>query len=155
MLSPTFLDMLANEAENEEKSPLPSLAFSSLSSLPSPLFSPSLLPSGSPGFFSPDKKARGARAQDKDKKTDSAGDIKMEDIETSADKPDDPQRSSTPRIWNEFLADDFKFDDPLTPLHSTRRKTPRSKPTAGGGERPAKSSGKAQQDVEMTDASAA
>ncbi|KAE9090617.1 hypothetical protein PF006_g25113 [Phytophthora fragariae] len=66
MLSPTFLDLLANEAESEEKSPLP-MSFPGLTNLPSPLFSPTLLPSGSPGFFSPGTKKSAARGQ-QDKK---------------------------------------------------------------------------------------
>ncbi|KAG6616481.1 transcription factor DIVARICATA-like [Phytophthora cinnamomi] len=164
MLSPTFLDLLANEAESEEKSPLPALPmpFPGLMNLPSPLFSPTLLPSGSPGFFSPGNKKSAARGQ-QDKKFSSlegSSVAKMEDIEAgpraSAGKSDDPQRSTTPRIWNDFLADDFKFDDPLgsTPRHSSR-KTPRSK--VGEGSPTTKTSKKkpGQEDVEMTDASAA
>ncbi|KAL3664504.1 hypothetical protein V7S43_010256 [Phytophthora oleae] len=149
MLSPTFLDLLANEAESEEKSPLP-LPFPGLTNLPSPLFSPTLLPSGPPGFFSPGTKKSAARGQ-QDKKfssLESPSDVNMEGVDsTAASKSEDPRRSSTPRIWNDFLADDFKFDYPdgTTPSHSSR-KTPRSKMSAGD-------TGK--QDVEMTDASAA
>lgn len=116
MLSPTFLDLLAKEAESEEKSPLPALPmpFPGLTNLPSPLFSPTLLPSGSPGFFSPGNKKSAARGQ-QDKKF-LGDDAKMEDVDAEpAGKSDDPRRSSTPRIWNDFLADDFKFDDPLGP----------------------------------------
>lgn len=159
MLSPTFLDLLANEAESEEKSPLP--PFPGLTNLPSPLFSPTLLPSGSPGFFSPGNKKSAARGQ-QDKKF--SGDVKMEEIDTgpttAVSKGDDPRRSSTPRIWNDFLADDFKFDDPLgtTPSHSSR-KTPRSKMSAGLGKGSSTTntseSDAGKQDVEMTDASAA
>ncbi|OWZ16555.1 hypothetical protein PHMEG_0009643 [Phytophthora megakarya] len=145
MLSPTFLDLLAKEAESEEKSPLP---FPGLTNLPSPLFSPTLLPSGSPGFFSPGNKKSAARGQ-QDKKFSS--DVTMEDVDpktsTTADKKDDPRRSSTPRIWNELLVDDFKFEDPVG-VTSTGRKTPRSKSTT-------KTSVSDNQDAEMTDASAA
>ncbi|EGZ06581.1 hypothetical protein PHYSODRAFT_531424 [Phytophthora sojae] len=155
MLSPTFLDLLAKEAESEEKSPLPALPmpFPGLTNLPSPLFSPTLLPSGSPGFFSPGNKKSAARGQ-QDKKF-LGDDAKMEDVDAEpAGKSDDPRRSSTPRIWNDFLADDFKFDDPLgpTPRRSTR-KIPRSK--GSEGHKASKKKGPGQEDVEMTDASAA
>ncbi|KAG7379560.1 hypothetical protein PHYPSEUDO_008463 [Phytophthora pseudosyringae] len=168
MLSPTFLDLLANEAESEEKSPLPALPlpFPGLTNLPSPLFSPTLLPSGSPGFFSPGNKKSAARGQ-QDKRfssLESSGDVKMQVIDTgpapAARKSDDPRRSTTPRIWNDFLADDFKFDDPLgteTPSRSSR-KTPHSKTSAGfgqGSSTKACESDTGTQDVEMTDASAA
>ncbi|KAK1942404.1 hypothetical protein P3T76_005903 [Phytophthora citrophthora] len=152
MLSPTFLDLLANEAESEEKSPLPTLPlpFPGLTNLPSPLFSPTLLPSGPPGFFSPGTKKSASRGQ-QDKKfssLESPSDVNMEDVDsTAASKSEDPRRSSTPRIWNDFLVDDFKFDYPdgATPSHC-RRKTPNSK---------ASTSDNSKQDVEMTDASAA
>ncbi|KAG1695493.1 hypothetical protein DVH05_019650 [Phytophthora capsici] len=152
MLSPTFLDLLANEAESEEKSPLPTLplSFPGLTNLPSPLFSPTLLPSGPPGFFSPGTKKSAARGQ-QDKKfasLESPSDVNMEDVDsTTTGKSEGPRRSSTPRIWNDFLVDDFKFDYPdgTTPSHSSR-KTPRSRTSTGD---------KGKQDVEMTDASAA
>ncbi|KAH7472733.1 Transcription factor RADIALIS [Phytophthora ramorum] len=166
MLSPTFLDLLANEAESEEKSPLPALPlpFPGLTNLPSPLFSPTLLPSGSPGFFSPGNKKSAARGQPDKKFSSVEGDVKMEEIDAgppaAAGKSDDPRRSTTPRIWNDFLADDFKFDDPLgtTPSHSSR-KTPRSKASANTGEGSSTTktaeSDAGEQDVEMADASAA
>ncbi|KAL4117562.1 hypothetical protein PRIC2_011551 [Phytophthora ramorum] len=166
MLSPTFLDLLANEAESEEKSPLPALPlpFPGLTNLPSPLFSPTLLPSGSPGFFSPGNKKSAARGQPDKKFSSVEGDVKMEEIDAgppaAAGKSDDPRRSTTPRIWNDFLADDFKFDDPLgtTPSHSSR-KTPRSKASANTGEGSSTTktaeSDAGKQDVEMADASAA
>ncbi|KAF1781740.1 hypothetical protein JG687_00013799 [Phytophthora cactorum] len=156
MLSPTFLDYLASEAEKEEKSPLPALPlpFPGLTNLPSPLFSPTLLPSGSPGFFSPGNKKSAARGP-QGKKLSSSGDVKMEVIDTgpttAAATSEHPRRSSTPRIWNEFLAGDFKFDDPIdTPSHS-RRKSPRSKKSLGTGSK----SDAGKQDVAMPDASAA
>ncbi|POM61585.1 hypothetical protein PHPALM_29378 [Phytophthora palmivora] len=158
MLSPTFLDLLAKEAESEEKSPLP---FPGLTNLPSPLFSPTLLPSGSPGFFSPGNKKSAGRGQ-QDKKfssTEGSGDTRTEDIDTgptaSIGKTDDPRRSTTPRVWNEFLADNFKFDDPLG---ATPRKTPRSKSSTifGKGSSTAKTSrNDAGKNADMTDASAA
>ncbi|ETL90757.1 hypothetical protein L917_10618 [Phytophthora nicotianae] len=154
MLSPTFLDYLAKEAESEEKSPLPALPlpFPGLTNLPSPIFSPTLLPSGSAGFFSPGNKKSAARGQ-QGKKLSNSGDAKMDDIDTgptpSAGKSENTRRSSTPRIWNEFLAGDFKFDDPIDTPHN-RRKSPK-KPLDKGPTNDADT----QQDVEMPDASAA
>jgi hypothetical protein len=161
MLSPTFLDLLANEAESEDKSPLPTLSFPGL---PSPLFSPTLLPSGSPGFFSPGTKKSAARGQ-QDRKLSSlegSGDAKTDAIDTAPTaKSDDPRRASTPRVWNDFLAEDFKFDDPLGPTpRRSSRKTPRSQTPADLGDSPsttitAESDDAGKQDVDMTDASAA
>ncbi|GMF57561.1 unnamed protein product [Phytophthora fragariaefolia] len=164
MLSPTFIDLLAKEAESEEKSPLPALPvpFPGLTNLPSPLFSPTLLPSGSPGFFSPGNKKSAARGQ-QDKKfssLDGSSDVNMDDIDavpaTTAGKRDDSRRSSTPRVWNDFLADDFKFDDPLgsTPRRSSR-KTPRSKVSDAPTTSKAPKKDPGQEDVDMADASAA
>ncbi|KAF4044785.1 Myb-like DNA-binding domain [Phytophthora infestans] len=151
MLSPTFLDYLAREAESEEKSSLPALQlpFPGLTNLPSPLFSPTLLPTGSPGFFSPGNKKSAARGQ-QGKKLSSSDDVKMNEIDTgptpAVNKSETLRRSSTPRIWNEFLAGDFKLDD--TP----RRKTPRSKKSHDKG---SKGNAEKREDIEMPDASAA
>ncbi|RQM16020.1 hypothetical protein DD237_004600 [Peronospora effusa] len=164
MLSPTFLDMLAKEAESEEKSSLPALPlqFPELTSLPSPMFSSTLLPAVSPtSFFSPGENKSAARGK-KLSNADSSDDIKMEDMDASTTvtrESEDPRRSSTPRIMNDFLAGDFKFDDPLgtTPIH--RRKSPRfMKSTIFGGQESLTikaESGADKQDIEMTDASAA
>uniref|UniRef100_A0AAV1TAY9 Myb-like domain-containing protein n=2 Tax=Peronospora matthiolae TaxID=2874970 RepID=A0AAV1TAY9_9STRA len=155
MLSPTFIDMLANGAESDEKVLLPALPFSTL---PSPLFSPTLLPLGSPNFFSPGHKKSMIRSQH-DKKlsiADRSSDVDMTtaDVEMTAmvtTTHEDPRHFSTPRIWNDFLADVFKFDESLgfTPLHG-RRRTPRFKTPPSFDKR---LTGTDEQDVEMTDAS--
>ncbi|RLN64128.1 hypothetical protein BBJ28_00014486 [Nothophytophthora sp. Chile5] len=146
MLSPTFLDLLANDGDSEEKLPLPSLAlpFPGLSNLPQ-------------------KAETGAtRGQPE------SDDVEMQEVEATARtgatrRNEAPRRSTTPRIWHDFLADDFKFDEPLSATPSRRnssRKTPRSTRAArlrGGSSAQSgvdASGSNSRQDVEMAGASA-
>lgn len=101
MLSPTFLDFLAKEAESEEKSTIPAMFLAKPA--PSPLFSPTLLPSGSPGFFSPGTKKAAARGQ-QGRRFASTNDMTMKEIEgagstTAANKTEAGQN---PREWTNF-----------------------------------------------------
>ncbi|CAH0521637.1 unnamed protein product [Peronospora belbahrii] len=151
MLSPTFLDMLANEADSEEKSPLPALSppFSGLTNLPSPLFSPTLLSAG----------LRGKTLMN----ADSCGDVvKMKDMNTgpatASSGSKDPRHSTTPRILNDFFAGDFRFDDPFGTTPIQRRKSPRLRKLATVKQESSTikiENGAGKLDVKMTDASAA
>ncbi|RLN92958.1 hypothetical protein BBJ28_00013859 [Nothophytophthora sp. Chile5] len=140
MLSPTFLDLLANDGDSEEKLPLPSLAlpFPGLSNLP--------------------QKAETAATRGQPE----SDDVEMQEVE-AATRAGATHRNEAPRIWHDFLADDFKFDEPLsaTPSHcNSSRKTPRSTRAARLREGSSAQSGvdasgsNSGQDVEMADASA-
>ncbi|KAL7999271.1 putative SANT/Myb domain, Homeobox-like domain superfamily protein [Plasmopara halstedii] len=152
MLSPTFLDFLAKEAESEEKSSLPilPLPFPGHSSLPSPLFSPTLLPSMSSAILSSSEANLATGGQQSNKMLTSGNDdSKVDDIgdttsTNTTGNSDEPQNS---RVLNEFLANDFRFDDPIGSINHNSKKAS----TANFTDR----NDVAKQDIEMADASAA
>lgn len=152
MLSPTFLDYLTKEAESEEKSSLPTLSFPGQSCLPSPLFSPTLLPSGSStndksSVICGQQSNQFSRSENDDSKMGETGNANSTNPVV---KSEEPQNS---RVLNEFLANEFRFDDPLGGLvnHSSRKSSPAS--LSEGSKVYKSDAGK--QDDEMADASAA
>ncbi|KAI9919865.1 hypothetical protein PsorP6_015720 [Peronosclerospora sorghi] len=150
MLSPTFLDLLATEAEHEDKSPLP--AFAGLLQSPFPLFSPTAR-----GFCSPGKKNKGVTARDK-QLSHVEDDGKVERVDSGPTSPiEDGRRATTPRIWKDFLAHELKRDDELRPTARTNMSPTKASIESGNGATRCNKVGTGEdtQDVEMTDATTA